>query len=122
MWQTSGAETGKPEITSQLRSDGTPWYDPCGKAVLYRKGNTLVACFRVMEGVICPRAVWYGSSISIYVWIPRAFVTRKSGVLGDFDGDSSNDCIDRGGVRRSCRENGIYNHMLSCKSTDYNCC
>ena len=126
VWQTNGAETGKPEITSQLRPDGTPWYDPCGKAVLYRNGNKIFANFRAREGVISLTATWHGWGLNFDVWVPRAYAGRTRGILGDFDGNSCNDFVDRAGVRLPdmCNphpfERQIYNHMLSCKSKNYN--
>ena len=126
VWQTKGAQAGKPEITNQLRPDGSFWYEPCGTAVLYRNGNTLVACFRAAKGTICCKQTWRGRSINVDVWVPRVYATRTRGILGNFDGDPCNDYIDRSENRLPdiCNphssERDIYDRMKSCKSTNYN--
>ena len=122
VWQTSGAQAGMPEIT--LPNDGTPWFDPCGKAALYRKGSTLYAVLKAREGDISLTAIWRGAFLNFDIWLPKEFARKTRGILGDFDGNPCNDFIDRSGLRiQHCNPNSIertiFNHMLSCESTKH---
>ena len=120
VWQTTGAEMGKPVVS--LSNDGSLWYEPCGKAVLYRRGNKLFAIFKATGGDISLTASWHGWGLNFDIWVPQEFRGMPRGILGDFDRNRCNDYIDRCGVRLPdiCdphpQETRIYNHMLSCKS------
>ena len=119
VWHTTGAEVGKPVVS--LSNDGSLWYEPCGKAVLYRQGNKLFAIFKATGGDISLTATWHRWGLNFDIWVPQEFRGMARGILGDFDGNRCNDYIDRSGLRLPdicdphAQEPRIYNHMLSCK-------
>ena len=109
------------ELTAQLLDGGTLEFSD--KAKLYRTGNTITVAFYEpgvaisCEGTIVPT--------QIYIWgchvkIPRSFFGRARGLLGNFDGDTTNEFFRREGTTLVQLSNDLsqsqrYPHLNTCK-------
>ena len=81
------------EITDQILNSGDVWYDPDEEAALYRKGNELKAVFFQSGIAVIAQANPYRGEyyINFRIQVPRSYSRRIRGMLGNFDGDSTND-------------------------------
>ena len=109
------------EITAQLQ-DGLPWEDATGNAVLTRNGNSLTAAFYesgvVLIGFVFPVATgeYY---MNFQVRVPHSYRGSTRGLLGNFDGNPSNEFYRKGETTPlpdGISERELYPHLLTCKT------
>ena len=108
------------EITGQLQN-GQPWEDATGDAVLTRSGNSLTVAFYksgiTISGNVNPRGSEY--QMNFQVRVPQSFSGRTRGLLGNLDGNPTNDFYRKGQTNplpNGISERDLYFHLITCKT------
>ena len=103
----------KSEITNQIGDATNPKFDSIGRTVLWNEQGKVIAAFRC--GIILTMR-WDQPWINSDIFVPENLRTKPKGLLGNYNGDPSDDIISRNGTTlRSNRHADIYQHMLSCE-------
>lgn len=118
MWQT---EPGTAvEITQDL-AEGQVWFDSTKNSSLRRNGNQLTAAFFESGVVVIANVYPHGNEyyINFQIRVPQlAFSGRTRGLLGNLDGDPTNDFYRRGSttpLSNTLSERSLMDHLLTCK-------
>ena len=89
------------EITEQLVNGGLLWYDVTKQVALSRSGNQLTATF-LKSGIALVAQVnsfyYFGNEyyMNFRIQVPLSYSGRVKGMLGNLDGDPTNDFYRRG--------------------------
>lgn len=119
MLQTNGSNNfSTPLIASDTRPTSTPTHwDNSGRAFLWKTNNrTLLAVFKIGSNALFFQATLHDDHegrkrfINVDIFLPsvqefKAMGLETKGLLGIYDNDTSNDCIDRNGSFHSCETN-----------------
>lgn len=109
------------EITNQL-VDGQPLYiyDETEGTVLFRNGNELIATF-FKSGIALIATVnpyYFEYYINFRIQVPQSYSGRAQGMLGNLDGDPTNDFYRRGEANplpNTISERDLFQEFKTCK-------
>ena len=89
---------GPPQEITELLVNGQPWYDEEGRAVLIRSGNQLTASFFDSGIALIAHVYPFGGEyyMNFQLQVPLSYSGRTQGMLGNLDGDPTNDFYRRG--------------------------
>ena len=108
------------EITDQIKLNGEVWYDPTNEAALLRKGNELTAIFFQSGIVVVAQVNPVGNEyyMNFRIQVPQIYSGNLQGMLGNFDGDSTNDFYRRGEsspLPNTISERELFEEFKTCK-------
>lgn len=107
------------EITNQL-VNGQPWYAANVEAALVKNGNELTATFFESGIALIAQVNPVGNEyyMNFRVQVPLSFSGRTQGMLGNLDGDSTNDFYRRGEtdpLSNSISEQNLLEEFKTCE-------
>ena len=108
------------EITDQIKTTGEVWYDPTQEAALVRKGNELRAIFFQSRIVVIAQVNPVGNEyyMNFRIQVPQSYSGNLRGMLGNFDGDPTNDFYRRGETSplpNTISERDLFEEFKTCK-------
>lgn len=116
MYHKGGPEPTK-DIIRNIGHIGNPTLDDTGQVMLWKHSNTkITASFRI--GVALTMQWFSRNYINLNIFVSTEHKRKIKGLYGTYDGDTSNDLMNREGVSLSInthRHRKIDDHMTSCK-------
>lgn len=108
------------EITEHIKANGEVWYDSTQQAALFRQGNELTAIFFQSGIVIVAQVNPIGNEyyMNFRIQVPQRYSGNLQGMLGNFDGDSTNDFYRRGEsspLPNTISERELFDEFKTCK-------
>ena len=116
LYHKGGLELTK-DIIRNIGRIGNPTFDNTGRVMLWKHSNTkITASFSI--GVALTMQWFRSNYINLNIFVSTEHKKKIKGIYGTYDGDTSNDLMNREGVSLNInthRHWKIDDHMSSCK-------